>query len=290
MDDMADFLDGSAAARVDFVWDRTFQAHAPGPRVERGCHVFAFNKGGGSLIIRIEDETGPARIVCGKGDMCVLPAWTKRRNEVVTDVTGGVVRLLIAGLRFSVLAGADLLSFWETPRLIPRRSVPELAGALASLSDIHGGFSAAPMKNLAALKAHCFKILELTLALSKLKPGADSAIGACSAIEPALRRINSDFKKDLHIAELAGLCFLSRSQFCHNFKRLVGKPPFEYQKTLRIEKAKQLLAMTNMSVAETGLAAGWNDQFHFSRIFKSSTGYSPALFRARFHKEPSPQF
>ena len=52
---------------------------------------------------------------------------------------------------------------------------------------------------------------------------------------------------------------------------------------MRIDKAKQLLA-NGLSVTETGLQIGFENPFHFSRLFKNIEGISPSQFKQQTAK------
>lgn len=54
----------------------------------------------------------------------------------------------------------------------------------------------------------------------------------------------------------------------------------EYVRRLRIEFASQRIAAADDSLCEVGLAAGFSDQSHFSKVFKQQTGMTPGQFRA----------
>jgi hypothetical protein len=49
-----------------------------------------------------------------------------------------------------------------------------------------------------------------------------------------------------------------------------------------MERAKFLLESSFLSVKEIAYQVGLNDESHFVRDFKSTYGYSPALYRSRF--------
>ena len=53
----------------------------------------------------------------------------------------------------------------------------------------------------------------------------------------------------------------------------------EYVRGLRIQFAAQEIASSGRSLCEIGLAAGFSDQSHFSKVFKSHTGMTPGRFR-----------
>ena len=59
-------------------------------------------------------------------------------------------------------------------------------------------------------------------------------------------------------------------------------PPIRYLRLLRMERAKDLLESSFLSVKEIAFQVGLNDESHFVRDFKSTYGYSPALYRTRF--------
>lgn len=64
-------------------------------------------------------------------------------------------------------------------------------------------------------------------------------------------------------------------------------PPIRYLRQLRMERAKQLLESSFLSVKEIAFQVGLNDESHFVRDFKSTYGYSPALYRSQFRNNGS---
>jgi len=63
--------------------------------------------------------------------------------------------------------------------------------------------------------------------------------------------------------------------FRRHFKCTIG----EYVRRLRIEFASEQISTSEHSLCEIGLAAGFSDQSHFSKVFKDHTGMSPGDFR-----------
>ncbi|MBQ9801702.1 MAG: helix-turn-helix transcriptional regulator [Clostridia bacterium] len=76
----------------------------------------------------------------------------------------------------------------------------------------------------------------------------------------------------------ADFCNLSLGRFSHLFKESMGLSPYEYLMRIRIEKARQLLGNTMMSVSEVAERTGFTGQNYFSRTFKRYTGKSPRAF------------
>lgn len=74
--------------------------------------------------------------------------------------------------------------------------------------------------------------------------------------------------------------------FRRHFRCTIG----EYVRRLRIEFAARAIASSDRSLCEIGLAAGFSDQSHFSRVFKNQTGMTPGLFRASLPGRRRPDY
>jgi AraC-like DNA-binding protein len=89
----------------------------------------------------------------------------------------------------------------------------------------------------------------------------------------------------LHLEEpisrnaLAKLISVSPSYFSTLFKEKTGDSPMQYLLCLRIDRAKQLLRNTKMSVNDIAPKVGFTDSFYFSRMFTKEAGLSPRNFR-----------
>jgi AraC-like DNA-binding protein len=94
--------------------------------------------------------------------------------------------------------------------------------------------------------------------------------------------MREDVRGELSLTEFAQSVNLSVWRLCHIFKSDVGMPPIRYLRLLRMERAKGLLESSFLSVKEIAYQVGLNDESHFVRDFKSTYGYSPALYRSRF--------
>jgi len=85
----------------------------------------------------------------------------------------------------------------------------------------------------------------------------------------------------LTIARMAAFLGRSASQFSRSFRNSVDMPPHRYLLTRRLQKARDLLAATQMSVAEIAVATGFCDQSHLCHFFRRNLGMSPNAFRRR---------
>jgi AraC family transcriptional regulator len=67
----------------------------------------------------------------------------------------------------------------------------------------------------------------------------------------------------------------SEFHFARLFKKITGVTPHSYLASLRIERARRMLAESDPPIAEVGYAS----QSHFTKIFREATGMTPREFR-----------
>ncbi|WP_152392761.1 AraC family transcriptional regulator [Paenibacillus guangzhouensis] len=65
-------------------------------------------------------------------------------------------------------------------------------------------------------------------------------------------------------------------------KQYSGMSPLQYRHHLQIERAKQLLAHSELSIIQIGTRCGFNDNNYFTRLFKRHTSFTPGEFRKRY--------
>ena len=69
--------------------------------------------------------------------------------------------------------------------------------------------------------------------------------------------------------------------FSRVFTQVIGHGPQEFVITARINRAKQLLSETSLSVGEISTVLGFRDVFFFSKQFRQKTDCTPTEFRAK---------
>ena len=108
-------------------------------------------------------------------------------------------------------------------------------------------------------------------------------------VEKIIQMMREDVRGELSLGEFAQSVNLSVWRLCHIFKSDVGMPPIRYLRLLRMERAKYLLESSFLSVKEIAYQVGLNDESHFVRDFKSTYGFSPALYRSQFKNKNAPE-
>ncbi|HTJ98930.1 MAG TPA: AraC family transcriptional regulator [Bordetella sp.] len=95
----------------------------------------------------------------------------------------------------------------------------------------------------------------------------------------AMELLQSDFRRELSLAELAAACDLSVGHFARAFRNSTGLPPHQWRLQRIIERTKSLLDQPNIAISDIALACGFADQSHFTRVFRRMVGTSPAAWR-----------
>ena len=91
--------------------------------------------------------------------------------------------------------------------------------------------------------------------------------------------IESDLAEDLSLKILANAAGLSEYHFLRMFKQSTGYTPHQYVINQRIERARELLKKTDMSVTEIAYLLGFSNPAHFTHHFRRKTGFTPSEAR-----------
>jgi len=98
--------------------------------------------------------------------------------------------------------------------------------------------------------------------------------------------IDSHLQENIALEVLAEIAQLSVHHFARAFRQTLGIPPHNYIVQRRVEHAQQLLRNTDLPLSEIAIVAGFTDQSHLARHFRTITGVSPSLTRHRFRTGP----
>jgi AraC family transcriptional regulator, exoenzyme S synthesis regulatory protein ExsA len=138
--------------------------------------------------------------------------------------------------------------------------------------------SPAPPENLLELK---FKELVLSLLTNEKNGEFLSYLNSLNnGSTPTLEEVMfNNFSFKLSIEEYAKLTCKSVPTFKREFKRVFNDSPAKWVMKQRLNLASRLLETSRLSVSEIAFECGFENQTHFSRVFKEKKGISPLQFR-----------
>jgi transcriptional regulator of acetoin/glycerol metabolism/AraC-like DNA-binding protein len=207
------------------------------------------------------------------GDQRIVGANRAARRTLLLDDRG-------------LQAGVSLWKFFERNLdLFRRKNGADICTPLliAGSSDSCPALVTPPNQmtsNAANMNVHTRPRLDSIGTLMKLAP-APQAHGGLSA--GALRRVREyvqvHLNESIDLSMLAAVAGLSMHHFAREFKQSAGVTPHHHLIQKRIERAQQMLAQTDLSLAEIACAVGFSDQGHLARHFRGLLGTTPREFR-----------
>jgi AraC-like DNA-binding protein len=125
------------------------------------------------------------------------------------------------------------------------------------------------------------KTLLLSFLLEVLEASASHSVHChvSPAIQSVKQTIDRELDKPLSIRHLARLAHMSESRFKARFKAEIGMPPADYMTRQRIDRAKEFVRQTDMSVTEIAGRLGFCTTQYFATSFKRYTGQTPSDYR-----------
>ncbi|MEY3251131.1 MAG: hypothetical protein RL227_104 [Pseudomonadota bacterium] len=93
--------------------------------------------------------------------------------------------------------------------------------------------------------------------------------------------LQADVARPWTLELLAQEAGLSRTALAEKFRDARGDTPLAHLRTLRLQKAMQLLGQPRRKLDEVARAVGYQDAFGFSKASKRAVGASPGEFRRR---------
>lgn len=237
----------------------------------------------------------------GRGDVAVLARGYDHMLSTQPSLEGvpiDLIRLSSVGMpdpAATVLSGA--YQFWhaplhpffaEMPALnILRAAERSQRDPLATIGGLLADELRAAEAPGASLATQGLLDVVFTYALRHvIASSAQSQAGWSQAQrDPQIGRVlvlmNAELGHAWTLQELARRVGLSRTALAERFRETMGDTPLNHLRTLRMQRAVQLLTETDRPLEAVATAVGYKDAFSFSRVFKRCVGLSPKAFRQR---------
>jgi AraC-like DNA-binding protein len=185
--------------------------------------------------------------------------------------------------RWVVFEGAGLAEHWDV--IIARERVigltTELAAAFAKLCNLADPrVRCDPCTMAAAVHA---------LILQLISNARERERQTQSPVERAIDELLADPAAPWSLKSLAERHDISREHLTRVFQQRLGQPPGAWLNQERVAKAMQLLRLTDISVRDVAMQAGFSSTHTLARQIKDRTGCSPLQIRGRIRGKEGPQ-
>ncbi|MBO5198098.1 MAG: AraC family transcriptional regulator [Lachnospiraceae bacterium] len=136
------------------------------------------------------------------------------------------------------------------------------------------------------LKAHLMQILLLIVReiMEKKEPQQKGmsfeTYNKSYAVKKIITYLNENYEQKISLDQIAHNMYLSPVYISKIFKDETGETPINYLIKIRLEKAKQILEYEqDSSIKSIANQVGYEDVYHFSKLFKKYYGVSPLLYK-----------
>jgi len=136
------------------------------------------------------------------------------------------------------------------------------------------------------LKAHLMQILLLTI--RDITEVADTRQKGCNfesynksyAVKEIINYLNENYESKISLDQIAHNMYLSPVYISKIFKEETGESPINYLIKIRLEKASDILLDSDGgSIKSIANSVGYEDVYHFSKLFKKYYGISPLYYK-----------
>jgi AraC-like DNA-binding protein len=113
------------------------------------------------------------------------------------------------------------------------------------------------------------------------RPALGAVTGGLSPykLRHTITYIKDHLEQELSLATLAAVGQTSPAHFARLFKHTTGLTPHQYVIGCRLDRAKQLLTETDLSLSEIALQVGCADHSHFTALFRTHVALTPRDYR-----------
>ncbi|MGI6529536.1 MAG: helix-turn-helix transcriptional regulator [Clostridia bacterium] len=91
--------------------------------------------------------------------------------------------------------------------------------------------------------------------------------------------VYQNINENITLQMLADTVHFNPNYFVSFFKKQYKITPIKFVQLIRLEKAKDLILKTDLSIHEIAYKTGFSDAAHLSKTFKKELGYTPIEYR-----------
>lgn len=95
-------------------------------------------------------------------------------------------------------------------------------------------------------------------------------------ISRSIEKLRRDFSESVRVESLARIADMSPSAFYQHFKQLTGLSPIQFQKQLRLQEGRKLLATETEDITSVAYSVGYESPSQFSRDYSRLFGLAPS--------------
>jgi len=198
-----------------------------------------------------------------------------------------------AHLFHPVLLGGYFRSVYQTRYLDPVLKNSDIEIIIFHKDTDNGKAFIQKIKKLGALQVHEHVEFETRNLLSEMwqlllkeiqnnVPERIHSFQRQNRIRYMLSYINQHFNEKITLKALAESALISEREAIRCFKKNVGKAPFDYLTEYRVNKSRELLSGTDLTMTEIAMDTGFTSSSYYGKVFHRYFGMSPMQYRKQY--------
>lgn len=118
-----------------------------------------------------------------------------------------------------------------------------------------------------------------------VRPSSDVLAIDDEDVAAAVRFIRSHTHQPIQVRDVLGAVPVSRRSLERRFRSILGRAVGEEIRRAHMERARSLLATSDMPIARVAASAGFSEAKHLSTVFRQETGMTPSQYRRQTRTE-----
>ncbi|MFD0695566.1 response regulator [Paenibacillus sp. GCM10027628] len=251
----------------------------------------------GKTILVVDDEPLTREGICKS-----LESWSAGRHQILSSSNGSealellktrLVHLLITDIRMPELSGLQVVEATQgilhKPVVIIISGHPDFQYAQSAIQLGVVNYLLKPVQRSKLLDAveQALRIEEERGRVEAMEKIVDSRLMQAKIeanhysppVQQALTYVEEHLTEPLGMREIANQIHLNPSYFSALFKEQTGFTFSEFVTRSRVQKAKELLLQTRLTIADISEQVGYQTPKYFIKIFKDYEGISPNQYR-----------
>lgn len=245
-------------------------------------------------ILLVDDDTEILNYVCGELGEWYRFTGVPNGKEALQALLSNQYDLVISDIMMPVMDGISLLKSIRANSLISDIPVILLTSKTDAADRLEGfkkGADAYLPKpfDMAELRVMIDHLVGRVRHLRSKFSGAQNQEGKVEQIkvkgnndmlmERIMKSVNKNLANpDFNVEELTNDVGISRAQLHRKMKEITGISAGEFIRNLRLEQAARLICEGKINITQVAYNVGFNNQTHFSTIFKKHFGMSPTEY------------
>lgn len=223
-------------------------------------------------------ESGKERQAIAYSGCCdVLPPQELRRVRYQGEFRAIMVSIAPEFLQ-SIVAESNPRSAFELVRNMHREDPP----LRKLMLDLQSQVTSGSPNGVLLSESVCLNLAEHLLknySIGRVRLGENQGGISPARLRRVVEYIDSELGADLRTEDIARVAGLSNYHCGKAFRRTTGMSLHGYVLTRRINRSRQLLRQPDLALAEIADTVGFSSQSHFTTVFVTRTGLTPAAFR-----------